>query len=211
MARTKLPTKRNTPVLELPEDDEWFCQDYVCTGNATKSYMKTHPGSRYNAAGVMACKLLKRDRIILRINELRAERKKRLEITPDKVLDVFTKRAFFDTADLYNNDGSLKPIHKLPPDISCCITGIEVEENYNLRTRKSRTYTKKIKLADATVNARELAKHLNLIPDRIIFPDKDGNPQNINNGLLQLTDAEIAKELIRFERIRKAVEGKSED
>ena len=220
MTRTKLPTKtirtstknHNKPIGELSDSDVWFCQEYVATENAVRSYMKTHPGVGYNTAGVEGSKLLKNPKIQVLVGKLRDERNKRLEITADKVLAVFARRAFYDPAELYQADGkTLKPITQLPPDLAACITAIEVDENYNLKTKETRTFTKKIKLADSTANAVHLAKYLNLTPERIIFPDKEGNPQNINNSILNLTDEEIEKEFLRFSKIRKAITGRDED
>jgi phage terminase small subunit len=78
MSREKLTAKR-----------EAFCRDFTCIGsltfgNGTRSAIAA--GYAESSAAVMACNLLKDQRIIARINQLHSENMVRNMITVDKVL-----------------------------------------------------------------------------------------------------------------------------
>jgi len=75
-------------VKNLSAKHELFCKEYVSDKylNATKAYKAVYKVKSENTAAVNAHKLLRNAKIKARIDELMAERAKRLEITADAVL-----------------------------------------------------------------------------------------------------------------------------
>ena len=72
----------------LSTKHDLFCKEYVSDKhlNATRAYMAVYKVKGENTAAVCANKLLRNAKIKARIEELMAERAKRLEITADDVL-----------------------------------------------------------------------------------------------------------------------------
>ena len=73
--------------IKLTHKQEIFCQEYIIDFNATQSYIKAGYSAKSDkVAGVEAHKLLKNPKIQQKINELKAEREKKLDISAEWVL-----------------------------------------------------------------------------------------------------------------------------
>lgn len=121
----------------LSPQHERFCREYVIDENGTRAYMRVYPHSGYEAARVSAAELLAKPHIRQRIDELREERNKRLEVSADRVLSEIAKIAFFNPQLLYDDTGHLKPISELDPDVAAVIQGVEVSGNKTIKVRLS--------------------------------------------------------------------------
>lgn len=81
-----------------------------------KAYQESHPDCRsYHAAGVGAHSLLKKPKIIARLEALKEARWKRLQMTGDEALMLVAQDARADLTALYDDAGELLP-PKLWPD-----------------------------------------------------------------------------------------------
>ena len=61
-----------------------------------------------------------------------------------------------------------------------------------------------VQMHDQAAALVNVAKHLGMFTDKVIFPDKNGDPQQIANGIAGMTLAELETELRRYDRIRDA-------
>jgi phage terminase small subunit len=113
---------------------------------------------------VNSCVLLRNTKITARIEQLRTERSKRLEITADKVLRRLEARASVTPRDFYNSDGSFIQIHELDPDIGIAIKSIEVVELYAGRGDQKTAIglVRKITVHDGKAADELLGKNLGL-------------------------------------------------
>lgn len=164
------PTEKTDKVKELSPQHDRFCREYIIDENAVRAYQRSYPNSGYNAAAVSAHELLKKTKIAARIEELRDERNKRLEVSADRVLAELAKLAFYNPRDLFDDDGRLKPITEMDPDSSAVIAGIEtrheITEKGDDKTADITVLTK-IKLSDKGVNLERLGRHLKLFTDKV--------------------------------------------
>lgn len=101
---------------QLTEKQKAFC-DYLLTDpeqNQTKAYLHAYPKSSEAAAAVSASKLLKNPKVEAYLAEARAKRCERTQIDADWLLKRLADEAEADLADLYFEDGALKPVHMWP-------------------------------------------------------------------------------------------------
>jgi phage terminase small subunit len=174
----------------LTDREEWVCREFVADAgeNQTRAYMKVFKGCSYDSARTLAAKLFANVHIMNRINELRAERNKRLEITADKVLAGIAKLAFYDSRDFFDDNGKLKPLGELDPDHADVIAGIETFHKVTGDESDVVAITTKIKLADRGQNLERLGKHLKLFTDKTEITGKDGEALNIGVSFVKPTD-----------------------
>lgn len=106
------------------------------------------------------------------IMRVKRERLRALEVTAEKIISELASVAFLDVKELYNPDGSFKPLDSIPEDARRAITGIEETENgvkvktadklraLELLGRNKKMFTEKIEVeasesfADLIIQAR---------------------------------------------------------
>ena len=119
------------PSLPLEnERHERFVLELLAYKSQTQAYLRAFPDSSYDSARANSCRLIADDNVIARLEYLREEQKTRCKMTADEVLFGLTLAARFDPADLYRSDGSMIPIHELPPEVRQCIEKVEFDEIY---------------------------------------------------------------------------------
>jgi phage terminase small subunit len=152
---------------ELSPQHERFCREYIIDENGTRAYMRAYPKSSYDSARNSASELLAKPCIKARIEELRDERNRRLEISSDKVLRKLAALIHFDPRDLYDETGALKPIHELDYDVALAIQSIEVDEIMSGRgeDRTSIGQTKKVKFVGIRETLELAGRYLKLWKD----------------------------------------------
>ena len=81
-------TKKTDNEKELSPQHDRFCREYIIDENAVRAYQRAYRESQatYESAAASATRLLKNAKIQTRIEELRNERNKRLEVSADRVL-----------------------------------------------------------------------------------------------------------------------------
>ena len=119
------------PSLPLEnERHERFVLELLAYKSQTQAYLRAFPDSSYDSARSACCRLFADVRVKERLEYLREEQKTRCKMTADEVLFGLTLAARFDPADLYRSDGSMIPIHELPPEVRQCIEKVEFDEIY---------------------------------------------------------------------------------
>jgi phage terminase small subunit len=145
----------------ITDKEEWFCREYVCEENGTKAYLRVFKCA-YDSAKANAYRLLTNDCIRQRIDELREERNKRLEISSDRVLRELSKLAFYDPRGFFDEDGRLKPISEIDPDQAAVIGGIETMHKVTGEESDGITVLTKIKLPEKKGALELIGRNLNM-------------------------------------------------
>ena len=142
-----------------------------------KAYREAYPISVKWKDGTVdnrASELFNRDEIMGRHDELRATAEKESIITHNMIREELAKMAFFDVAEILNDDGSLKEISEMSE------TARKVISSVKIRTEKSKdgdiSYITEVKLNDKGQSIDKLAKHIG-------FYERD-NSQKQNNVIV---------------------------
>lgn len=93
---------------------ERFAQEYLVDLKAGPAYSRAGYKSEGNARDASAAALLRNPKVAARIAELQAERSDRTKIDADWVLRRLADEMSADVADLYDDDGRVKPIRQWP-------------------------------------------------------------------------------------------------
>lgn len=124
--------------------------------NAAAAYRSAGYAARGNSSEVRAVNLLRHGKvaayIAMRESKARAIADSRYDINQDNVLAELAGIVYSDPADLYDENGDVLPIHKMPERARRAIASIE----------HTRDGALKIKLWSKVQGADMLAKHLNL-------------------------------------------------
>jgi phage terminase small subunit len=150
--------------IELTEKEEHFCREYVCDAglNATRAYQNAFKNVTYESARVLASKLFARVNVKARIQELKEDRAKRLEITPERILAELAKLAFYDPRKFFDDDGRLIPLCEMDADQAAVIGGIETFHKVTGDDKDGLCITTKIKLPDKKAALEKLGQNHNL-------------------------------------------------
>lgn len=164
------PAKSADEERELTDKEHRFCVEYSVNDNATRSYQRAYKCG-YNTAKNAGCLLLQNITIRQRIDELKTDRNKRLAVDADDIIRKFKILSEYDAADFYDDDGRLKPLSELDPDLRYVIGGIDVSESITGDDGDGISRLMKIKLPSKQDALTALAKHLMLFEPKAKEPD----------------------------------------
>lgn len=144
----------------LSSEEPTHVQAYIAAGYSERNAKKN--------AHKLAC----RPEIVAALAAARAERAERTQINADWLLMRLAEEAVADIADLYNDDGSLKPVRQWPKVWRTgLVAGVDIEEMFEGRGehRQHVGRVRKLKLADRTRLLELIGKHVNVqaFKDRI--------------------------------------------
>lgn len=143
---------------------EEFCLYYISNGqNASKAAASA--GFSPKTSKEIGGQLLRDPLIKARLGELLAEKWKKLHMDADEVLARTAMVARADVRQLFNDDGTLKPISEIDETAAAAIAGIEVLEEFDGKgkDRVKVGETKKVRLRDPMPALRLLAEHKKLV------------------------------------------------
>lgn len=146
-------------VKKLTAKEENFCQTYLIDFNATRAAKAA--GYSANSATEIGAENLRKLHIQQRIYELREEMGKKFDVSRERIVQELAKLAYFDTKDLYDEEGNLLPIQTLPNSVSAAISGVEVNNTWGRLidgTPIVTGETKKVKLSDKRAAMELLTK-----------------------------------------------------
>lgn len=163
------------PKPSLSPKRQRFVDEYLKDLNATQAAIRA--GYSAKSAYSQAHDLLKNPEISEAIAAGQAKASISANVTAERVLLELARLAFLDPRQLYQADGTLRPIKELPDDVAACLSSIEVTEECRGEgeNRELVGLTKKVRLWDKPKALALLCKHLNLTPDHLRLADKDGN------------------------------------
>lgn len=146
--------------MELTAKQEAYCQYYVMTGSQSGAYRLAYDADSMNQNSVAreACLLHADPNITQRIKEIKQDIWDRNKITIDELIQSLAGMVRFDIGELYDDDGKLLPLKKMPLSARQMISQLDtdeiiVEQTVIGNTRKVRTYSK-------TDAIEKLMKHL---------------------------------------------------
>ena len=108
----------------LSSQEELFCREYIKDRNQTKAYIRagySKEGARQNAS-----RLISKDHIRARINELLKEQYDTIKIEATKVLRCILEIADVDPIDAINEDGTIRSLREMPQPVRKAIASIAV-------------------------------------------------------------------------------------
>lgn len=169
--------KKLTPMQRL------FALEYIVDLNATRAAIRA--GYSERTAAQLAYQLLQNPLVAAEVARLQDEKAQRIKMDADRLAMRLFEEADADIADLYEEDGSLKPIHDWPPIWrKGLVTGIEIEEQYdkddeeaeaefepqahggalkrNIKPRRATGRIAKIKLSDRIKRLDLIGRHINV-------------------------------------------------
>jgi len=161
-----------------------FAQEYLVDLNATQAAIRA--GYSANTAAEQGYQLLNNEDVSGHICGLRLKQQERTDITADKVLKEVARLAFSDIREYYKEDGTLKNIHEVSDDAAAALSGLDVDELFEMegRVKVFTGYSKKIRLHSKTDGLEKLMKHLGLY-------GKDNSQKIPTMNTANLTDEEL--------------------
>lgn len=138
--------------------DEWFKNGFV----GYKAYQKFYKTSKQSTAEVNFSRIKSIPEIGEYIEKMNKQLVERNKVDIDECVTYLAKMMRFDIADLYNDDGSLKPIKDIHPDIRLAIAELSIFEEFDNASKDKDLigFTKKIKTVDRKGVIVELMKYL---------------------------------------------------
>lgn|SRR5690606_29449164 len=146
----------------LTVKQEAFCQAYLRLGDKSAAYREVYSCSNMKPETIhsKASLLASVDKVGARIKELQQQAIERNKASLDEVLMVLADIIRFDPAEMYDENGNLLPINKMPKKVRLCIQSFEVHEISNFGEEAPETITKKVKHYDKLSSVDKLMKHL---------------------------------------------------
>ena len=142
--------------IRLTDKQEMFAREYIIDFNATQAYIRAGYKSKdENSAGVQASRLLRNDKIVQKIEQLKKEREDKLEVNAEWVLR--------EAIEIYRIAKGEKP-HKMSyrgKDVEMCKTNLR-EANKALEIIGKHTsvkaFEKEVDFGDSTIFAVTMPK-----------------------------------------------------
>lgn len=179
-----------TPERELTPKQEQFCQAYTTCWNATKAAKIA--GYSEKSAGLQGYQLLRISIVQKRIEELAEHALKEMGVTRERILQEYTRLAFVDTSQAYDDAGFLKQIKDIPEDVRRAIAGVDSDEIF-AGQGEQRTiigHARKLKFYDKKGALDSLSKCLGMAPEKVEHSGPGGKPIQTQD-LTELPDGEL--------------------
>jgi len=156
--------------ITLKAQMERFCQKFVLQGccNAKQAYMSAYPDVKPVSAEVNASRLLRNAKVRIRIPQIQAEWRRRLE---SKVLSYHDNVLSINRRDLLDDVGRCKPLDQWREDELSILEFEQVSSKYGVRTL--------LKIPTRHQSAVELARIAGMHTDKVELTGKDGGPMAI--------------------------------
>ena len=150
---------------ELTPKQEAACQALMVLRDKSAAYREAYncENMKPEVVNIRAFEFFKKSKIQVRVAKLQLAAAKRNEITVDRILQEEKRLSFYDVADIFNENGTIKNIRDIPEDLRRAIAGIQVNEIFG---REHRTVKTKIKLADKGRSLERISKHLGMFVER---------------------------------------------
>lgn len=148
--------------MALTPKQRRFVDEYLIDLNATQAAIR----AKYSAktAASQGERLLRNVEVQAALTSGMNARSERTQITQDRVLQEYARIAFFDPRNLFNADGTPKPITELDDDTAAALAGVDLQDVYEGYgdERVFIGYTKKYKVADKKGALDSVARHLGM-------------------------------------------------
>jgi len=142
-----------------------FCEEYLLDLNATKAYIRA--GYSASSAAQAASELMARGDIRDCIAYLEKDQCSAADVTPELILREFKRLALVRTDTMFDSSGNLKPPALWTKDQSACVQSFDVVSRNLTAGDGSTDVILKVRMYDKTKALDSLAKHLNLLTERV--------------------------------------------
>jgi phage terminase small subunit len=159
------------PPLELPDDfglnpqQVRFCREFIHDLNQTKAYIRAGYSAMGAATG--ASELMKDPRVASCIASLESQCCSAADVSPTFVLRELKRLAGVDTDSMFKPDGNLKLPCEWTKDQSACVQSFDVVSRNLTAGDGSTDMILKVRMYDKTKALDTLAKHLNLMTEKV--------------------------------------------
>lgn len=151
--------------MGLTPKQQRFVSEYLKDLNATQAAIRT--GYSEKSAGSQAHELLKKPEISAAIAEKQGKQLESAGLSASRVLEELRRLAFSDLRGLVDEQGNLKPLHKLTDEEAAAVSSVEVIIK-NAKAGDNQTDTiHKIRMWDKGKALEALAKHFALFDERV--------------------------------------------
>jgi len=200
-----LPAKQTDPINKDTKDNKGgngvvksimtykkkkFVQEYLVDFNGSQAAIRA--GYSKNGAGVIACNLLKDNKIQSAIAKRQLELQEETQWNQRKVLDEYRRLLDFDLADIYDNDHKLKKVSEMSPNARFAVAAIKSQKRN----------VKKIKASGDEESEESFLSDLKFTPKKEIL-DKIGehlgmfaSDKETPSGGIQIDKAVITVKLV---------------
>lgn len=165
---------------KLTDKHKQFCNEYLNNGrNATKAAIAV--GYSEKTAYSQGQRLLKKVEVSEFLGQRQNKVAQKLELSYERHALEYARVAYSDVRKLYNEDGTLKPIHEWDDDIAAAVSSVkvnELKEGFDIVGQ-----VKEVKLHSKTTALADAGKHLG-------FFEKDNSQRNAAFDLSGLSPAE---------------------
>lgn len=177
-----IPESSDKPITSRQEA---FCQYYSYLLNGTEAAKRA--GYSHNAAAEIASENLRKSNIQARIAELRIYAGKKYNVTRERLIQEYSKLAFFDIRKIFDDKGNLKPVIELSDEEAAAIGGVEVIKDF-----LGMEEIHKVKILDRRGALDSLKKMLGFDEvTKMELAGPDGAPLHPETDLSKYTDAEL--------------------
>lgn len=147
--------------MNLPPKQQRFVEEYLIDLNATQAAIRAGYSAR--TAEQQGPRLLGNIRVAEALREAQAARSEKTRIDAAWVLNRLGQEADADLADLYDEDGKLKPIHEWPKIWrQGLVRGIDVEELFEGagKDRRQIGVVRKVRIDSRVKRLELIGKHI---------------------------------------------------
>jgi len=164
---------------KLTAKQQLFCHEYLIDLNATQAAIRA--GYSKKTAYSIGEENLKKPEIAEVIAKCKKERSKRTKIDADWLLKRLADEADADVADLYGENGGLKPVHQWPEIWrKGLVAGLDVHQEYSYEDGQKIPdgLIMKVRLSDRTKRLELIGKHVDVqaFPNKVEVAGPKGGP-----------------------------------
>jgi phage terminase small subunit len=104
-----------------------FVRAWIARRSASQAYVESHPGASHTTARVEGRKLLKHCAVAAEIAAYLACEEERLQVSARRIVQALSAIAFARVSDLFDRDGRMLPMHRIPAEIAQAVKRIVVQ------------------------------------------------------------------------------------
>ncbi len=187
--------KRGNASHDLNVRQKLFALEFLKDLNATQAAIRA--GYSPRTAEAASSRLLRNVKVAAEIQKAMNARAKRIEVNQDTVLQGIARLAFWDVANMFDADGSLKDIRDMDVNTREAIAGFECVTAYEGDGDQKHAVSRlsKVKLVDKGENLERLGRHLKLFRDVVQHEFSSELTRIVGGGidLSRFSDQELAE------------------
>lgn len=162
-----------------------FVREYLVDLNASAAAIRA--GFSAKSAGTMGAQLLEKKQVAAAIQLAMDCRAASVGVTADFVLRELIRIAGLDIADVFDENGQLRPIKDIPENARRAVSGIETDTRYEGKGEDAELVTtRKLRFWPKDRALELLGKHLKLFTEVVEHKGLEGLAEKIREGRLRV-------------------------